>query len=123
MTPAPAGVPLDDRTYIVGRAAAPGAAETRRFLARNGVPHQWVDLDDDPLARLLGAGEALARRRLPYVVFGDGSVLEGPEQFVRTRLVRATKEGAVQLSPEIRRAHLETARVVLAGKVDVHARD
>ena len=40
-------------TYLLGRAATPGAAETRRFLARNGVPFRWVDLDDDPLARLL----------------------------------------------------------------------
>ena len=39
------------QTYLLGRAATPGAAETRRFLTRNRVPFQWVDLDNDPLER------------------------------------------------------------------------
>jgi hypothetical protein len=39
--------------YLLGRAATPGAAETRRFLSRNNVGFRWVDVDDDPLARAL----------------------------------------------------------------------
>ena len=44
MTAAPARPPHGGPTYLLGRAATPGAAETRRFLTRNGVPFQWVDL-------------------------------------------------------------------------------
>jgi thioredoxin reductase (NADPH) len=98
-------------TYLLGRAATPGAAETRRFLTRNGVPFQWVDLDDDPLARLLGADGAFDGRRLPCVLFADGSILEGPERFMRTRFVRATGAGAPSAVPaEDQRAYVDTAR-------------
>ena len=112
-------------TYILGRAATPGAAETRRFLARNGVPFQWVDLDDDPLARLLGGDGALAGHRLPCVLFADGSVLEGPERFMRTRFVRGTADGAVtEVSAADQRAYLETARFTteLAARVGLPTR-
>ncbi len=112
-------------TYILGRAATPGAAETRRFLARNGVPFQWVDLDDDPLARLLGGDGALAGHRLPCVLFADGSVLEGPERFMRTRFVRGTADGAVtEVSAADQRAYLETARSTteLAARVGLPTR-
>ena len=112
-------------TYILGRAATPGAAETRRVLARNGVPFQWVDLDDDPLARLLGGDGALAGHRLPCVLFADGSVLEGPERFMRTRFVRGTADGAVtEVSAADQRAYLETARFTteLAARVGLPTR-
>ena len=112
-------------TYLLGRAATPGAAETRRFLARNGVPFQWVDLDDDPLARLLGGDGALAGHRLPCVLFADGSVLEGPERFMRTRFVRGTGDGAAtEVSAADQRAYLETARFTteLAARVGLPTR-
>jgi thioredoxin reductase (NADPH) len=95
--------------YLLGRAATPGAAETRQFLSRNGVEFRWVDVDDDPLMRLLGADGALADVRLPCVLFPDGSLLEGPERFMRTRFV--AHRGATPPVPvEDQRAHLETKR-------------
>ena len=112
-------------TYLLGRAATPGAAETRRFLARNSVPFQWVDLDDDPLARLLGGDGALAGHRLPCVLFADGSVLEGPERFMRTRFVRGTGDGAAtEVSAADQRAYVETARFTteLAARVGLPTR-
>ena len=112
-------------TYLLGRAATPGAAEIRRFLARNGVPFQWVDLDDDPLARLLGGDGALAGHRLPCVLFADGSVLEGPERFMRTRFVRGMGDGAAtEVSAADQRAYLETARFTteLAARVGLPTR-
>jgi len=112
-------------TYLLGRAATPGAAETRRFLARNGVAFQWVDLDDDPLAQLLGGSGAFAGRRLPCVLFSDGSMLEAPERFMRTRFVRGTGNGAAtEMSAEDQHAHLETARFTteLATRVGLSTR-
>ena len=119
------GAPDGGPTYLLGRAATPGAAETRRFLARNSVPFQWVDLDDDPLARLLGGDGALAGHRLPCVLFADGSVLEGPERFMRTRFVRGTGDGAAtEVSAADQRAYLETARFTteLAARVGLPTR-
>ena len=111
MTNAPVRAPDGGPTYLLGRAATPGAAETRRFLARNGVPFQWVDLDDDPLARHFGGDGALDGRRLPCVLFADCTILEGPARFMRTRFVRATGHGAaIEVSAEDQRAYLETAR-------------
>jgi len=50
--------------YLIGTATAPGAADTREFLQRNGVAFQWVDVDRDPLVRLLGGDGALAALEL-----------------------------------------------------------
>src|SRR4249919_1515620 len=97
-------------TYLLGRASTPGAAETRQFLSRNGVPFQWVDVEHDPLVDLLGGGPRLADRRYPLALFADGSMLEGPERFMRTRYVRATPTGAPSpVPPEDERAYAETA--------------
>jgi thioredoxin reductase (NADPH) len=97
-------------TYLLGRASTPGAAETRQFLSRNGVPFQWVDVEHDPLVHLVGGGPGLADRRYPLVLFADGSTLDGPERFMRTRYVRATPTGAPSpVPPEDQRAYAETA--------------
>jgi thioredoxin reductase (NADPH) len=53
----------------------------RDLLAQNEVPHRWVDLDRDPLARLLDP-RTLRGRRLPVVLFPDGSCLEGLDDYL-----------------------------------------
>lgn len=112
-------------TYLLSRASTPGAAETRQFLSRNGVPFQWVDVEHDPLVHLLGDGPRLADRRYPLALFADGSMLEGPERFMRTRYIRATPTGAPPpVSPEDERAYAETAvfKQALAERVGLPTR-
>lgn len=58
---------------------APASGATRDFLVRNGVPHQWLDLETDPLAKFCDLGRRLAGYRLPAVLFEDGTMLEAPE--------------------------------------------
>jgi len=95
--------------YLLGRAATPGAAETRQFLSRNGIAFRWVDVDDDPLARVLSAGRTLADVRFPCALFEDGSMLEGPTRFMRTRFVPATGHGAMAaVTAEEQQEHRET---------------
>jgi hypothetical protein len=65
---------------IVGRRSTPGADAARDLLTRNEVPHWWVDLDRDPLVPLLET-ESLSARRLPLVLFPDGTQLEDPEDY------------------------------------------
>jgi thioredoxin reductase (NADPH) len=67
---------VGDNVYLVGYRGSPGAVEYRDFLERNGVPHEWIDLEQDPLARFLGARNDLRGSRLPLFLFPDGSRLE-----------------------------------------------
>jgi thioredoxin reductase (NADPH) len=60
---------------------APASGAARDFLVRNRVPHQWLDLTTDPLAKFCDLGRRLAGRRLPAVLFEDGALLEAPETF------------------------------------------
>src|SRR3989442_9934799 len=59
----------------------PASGVVRDFLVRNRVPHQWVDLTTDPLAKFCDLGGRLAGCRLPAVLFEDGTMLEAPETF------------------------------------------
>jgi len=66
--------PVTGPVTIVARRGTPGLDTARDLLAQNEVPHRWVDLDRDPLARLLDP-RTLRGRRLPVVLFPDGSCL------------------------------------------------
>jgi thioredoxin reductase (NADPH) len=68
----------------------------RTFLTRNRVAFEWVDIDDDPLARfLLGAAAAsddeiearLAGIKLPVLLLADGRRLEAPSRLEVARAV------------------------------------
>lgn len=84
--------------------------EIRQFLSRNGVPFRFVDIDNDPLLGVAGGSADLSGRRLPFVVFEDGSILEGPRRYMRTRFVKAMgKDASPVVSVEDQQAHLETA--------------
>ena len=66
---------------IVARPGTPGLDTARDLLSRNDLPHRWVDLDHDPLAHLIDM-EGLRDRRLPLVLFPDGSTLQGLEEYL-----------------------------------------
>ena len=92
--------------YVVGYRTSPHVLEYREFLERNGVPHEWIDIDNDPLARFLGAPEDVEGVRLPVFVFPDGSTLEPYEDpdesvsFARTRAELAVRAG-LHARPEL----------------------
>ena len=75
---------------IVGHRSTPGVGAARDLLRRNEVPHRWLDLDRDPLVPLLEA-ESLNAGRLPFVLFPDGTRLEGPEEYAE--LVSGREQG------------------------------
>jgi thioredoxin reductase (NADPH) len=86
----------DGRLRVVDRFSSPAGLDLRNFLARNGLSFEWVDLDSDPLARLLiGAGgvadEGHAARlrdvRLPVLLLPDGRRLEAPSRLEAARAV------------------------------------
>src|SRR5260221_10654416 len=84
----------------VGRRSSARVQEYRDFLQLNGVAFRWVDIERDPLVRLLaGSGEALAGMRLPFFLLEDGSrldVVDGTDErrsYTRTVALLAERAG------------------------------
>jgi thioredoxin reductase (NADPH) len=63
---------------IAGSRWSPQSYATREFLARNQVPYQWIDIDEDAPTRELVVSLAGESPRLPVVLFPDGSSLIAP---------------------------------------------
>jgi thioredoxin reductase (NADPH) len=78
---------------LVGRRSTPGIDMARDLLGRNDVPYRWIDLDRDPLAELLDT-ESVSGRRLPLLLFSDGTELDGMEGYVEPVPGRVDREMA-----------------------------
>ena len=65
---------------LFGRRGQAAGETARDFLERNEVPLRWVDLDLDPLAKLLSDDEIEAATQ-PIAMFADGSRLEAPPNY------------------------------------------
>jgi thioredoxin reductase (NADPH) len=75
-----ASVPLPyDGIRVAGTLWSPGSHSVKDFLARNRIPYQWLDLEADPQAQALVEPLLQADRRLPVVLFPDGSSLVDPD--------------------------------------------
>jgi len=70
--------PTFEGIRIVGSRWSPQSHTARDFLARNQVPYQWIDIDEDAAARALVTSIAGESPRLPVVLFPDGSHLIAP---------------------------------------------
>ena len=66
---------------VISSTAAPASTALRELFTRNGVRHRWIDLDVDPLAQVFDFHRRLDGKRLPVVLFSDGSLLEAPEHY------------------------------------------
>ncbi len=62
---------------VVGSRFSPESLRVREFLARNGIPHEWLDPDRDAAVEGLLREFALTPAELP-VVIASGSVLRHP---------------------------------------------
>ena len=77
--PSPSSISLANSSgdvYVLGYRGSSHVQDYRDFLDRNGVAHEWIDVERDALARFLGAPEDLRGVRLPVFLFPDGSRLE-----------------------------------------------
>jgi thioredoxin reductase (NADPH) len=71
----------DQIVSMIGSGSAPAMLAARAILVGNGVTHRWIDIDADPVGRLLAEHVHLGAER-PVAVFADGSQLPAPEEFV-----------------------------------------
>jgi thioredoxin reductase (NADPH) len=70
--------PTFDGIRVLGSKWSPQSFASKDFLSRNRVPYQWVDIDTDEKSRALAESLAGDLKRLPIVVFPDGSHLVAP---------------------------------------------
>jgi thioredoxin reductase (NADPH) len=63
---------------VVGSRWSPQSYAAREFLARNQVPYQWIDIEEDAPTRKLITSLAGESPRLPVILFPDGSSLIAP---------------------------------------------
>lgn len=64
---------------IAGTLWSAASHDTKDFLARNLIPYQWLDIEEDAEARALVEASVGEHHKLPVVFFPDGSVLENPD--------------------------------------------
>jgi thioredoxin reductase (NADPH) len=69
--------PVTPQVVLVGRRASSGGYELRDFLSRNGVPYDWVEIDDEDRVRQLLGADDVDRSLLPVCVLPDGGRLVG----------------------------------------------
>jgi thioredoxin reductase (NADPH) len=67
--------PVTPQVVLVGRRASSLGYELRDFLSRNGVPYDWVEIDDADRVRQVLDGGDLDPSRLPICVLPDGRQL------------------------------------------------
>jgi thioredoxin reductase (NADPH) len=63
---------------VIGSRFSPDSRRLREFLARNRMPHQWTDLENDADADALLAALAVEPDQTPVVIAGGGEVLRNP---------------------------------------------
>jgi thioredoxin reductase (NADPH) len=64
--------PVTPQVVLIGRRASSLGYELRDFLSRNGVPYDWVEIDDADRVRRLLEGSDIDPDRLPICVLPDG---------------------------------------------------
>src|SRR5262249_25565579 len=67
-----------DGIRIAGSRWSPQSYGVREFLARNQVPYQWIDIEQDAPMRERVLAIAGDPPRLPVVLFPDGTTLIAP---------------------------------------------
>ena len=63
---------------IVGSRYSPATVNLTQFLARNGVPHTWIDVEEDAGAAELLQQFGVEPADTPVVMMGDGTMLKRP---------------------------------------------
>ncbi len=70
--------PLFEGIRLIGHRWSPHSHQAKDFLARNQVPYQWLDIEQEAEARLLLDQLGTGDPALPLVLFADGSHLAEP---------------------------------------------
>ena len=69
-----------DGIRVAGALWSASSHDVKDFLARNGVPYRWLDVDADPGTKDLVERTCGGETRLPVLFFPDGDVLVEPDR-------------------------------------------
>jgi thioredoxin reductase (NADPH) len=83
---------------LIGSRFSPDSRHLREFLARNRMPHQWIDLEQDQQAEALLDGLGIKPGETPVVVASGGEILRNPST---AELGRAIGLGSSGPSPPL----------------------
>jgi thioredoxin reductase (NADPH) len=79
---------------LIGSRFSPDSRRLREFLARNRMPHQWIDLEEDREADALLGGLAVAPHETPVVIASGGEILRNPTNAELGRAIGLGSQGA-----------------------------
>ncbi len=81
-----------DGIRVAGAKWSAACFDIKDFLARNNVPYQWVDIEQDPAVRALVLELTGDEAKLPVIFFPDGETLIAPDHAaVATKVGLQTK--------------------------------
>jgi len=84
-----ANVPLPyDGIRVAGTLWSPSSHNIKDFLARNRIPYQWLDIENDPETEKLVMSATQGQMGLPVVFFPDGEVLITPDNLTLAEKVQ-----------------------------------
>jgi thioredoxin reductase (NADPH) len=83
---------------LIGSRFSPDSRRLREWLARNRMPHQWIDLEEDEDADALLSGLAIEPGQTPVVIASGGEILRNP---TNVELARSVGIGASDAPPSI----------------------
>ncbi len=83
---------------LIGSRFSPDFRRLREFLARNRMPHQWIDLEDDAHAEATLRSLAVEPTETPVVILGGGEILRNPSN---AELGRAIGRGSPGSPPAL----------------------
>ena len=81
---------------IVGSRFSRDTVRLTQFAARNGIPHTWIDVEDDNAAAEILAQLGVSVEEMPVVITGSGEVLRRPTiaELANTMGLAAPKRGS-----------------------------
>jgi thioredoxin reductase (NADPH) len=79
---------------VIGSRYSQDTRRLREFLARNRMPFQWMDLEDDAEAEALLRGLGVDAAETPVVIAGDGGVMRNPSNAELSRTLGFGARGA-----------------------------
>ena len=81
---------------LIGSRFSPDTRRLREFLARNRMPYQWIDLEEDEHADALLSGLGVDPEETPVVIASGGEILRNP---ANAEVARAVGMGAKSPPP------------------------
>jgi thioredoxin reductase (NADPH) len=79
---------------LIGSRYSPDSRRLREFLARNRMPHQWIDLEEDDDAEALLGQLAIEPDQTPVVIASGGEILRNPTNSKLGRSIGLGSSGA-----------------------------